>query len=151
MTQDEREQVVRRIAREHRVRRRTAERWFDELVKFLDACAESATPLTPSKKVDKAWHELILHTRAYEAFCLERYGELIHHDPYERPAPGGYRQTYATLTSRHGDLDRKVWPSPFRGGYAGAGGAGCGALFGGGGGGDGGGDGGGGGCGGGGG
>lgn len=133
------EEVVRRIAREHRVRRRTAERWFSELVNFLDACAASATPLTPSKKVDKAWHEFILHTRAYEAFCLERYGQLIHHDPYEKPEPGGYRHTYATMTSRHGRLDRRVWPSPTVSG--GATGAGCGALFGGG---DGGGDGGGG-------
>ncbi len=137
------ERVIERIAREHRVRRRTAERWFAELVKFLDECAASATPLTPSKRVDKAWHEFILHTRAYEAFCRERYGELIHHDPYERPSPGGYEQTYERLTSRHGKLDRRVWPRPAVHGEGGGGG-GCGSLFAGGG--DGGGDGGGGGC-----
>ena len=75
------EAVVRRIARRHRVTRGSARRWFAEMVRFLDLCAASATPLAPSKKVDKAWHEFLLFTREYEAFCQERYGRFLHHDP----------------------------------------------------------------------
>ncbi len=48
------EAVIRRIARAHRVRRETARRWFEEMVRFLDLCAATDVPLAPSKKVDKA-------------------------------------------------------------------------------------------------
>ena len=41
----------------------------------------------PSKVVDTAWHEFILHTRAYEAWCGSAFGALLHHTPPE--AMGG--------------------------------------------------------------
>ena len=41
----------------------------------------------PSKVVDTAWHEFILHTRAYEAWCGSAFGALLHHTPAE--AMGG--------------------------------------------------------------
>jgi hypothetical protein len=75
-------EVVDKIARRHRVRRATAGRWFSEMVEFLDRCDESATMLSPTKQVDKAWHEFILFTRDYEAFCQKRYGRFIHHTPF---------------------------------------------------------------------
>ncbi|HWH83291.1 MAG TPA: hypothetical protein VNU71_13760 [Burkholderiaceae bacterium] len=37
----------------------------------------------PSKVVDTLWHEFILHTRAYEAFCRRAFGRLLHHTPAE--------------------------------------------------------------------
>ena len=37
----------------------------------------------PSKVVDAAWHEFILHTRAYEAWCEAAFGKLLHHTPAE--------------------------------------------------------------------
>jgi hypothetical protein len=37
----------------------------------------------PSKVVDAAWHEFILHTRAYEAWCNAAFGKLLHHTPAE--------------------------------------------------------------------
>jgi hypothetical protein len=37
----------------------------------------------PSKVVDAAWHEFILHTRAYEAWCDTAFGKLMHHTPAE--------------------------------------------------------------------
>ena len=37
----------------------------------------------PSKGVDAAWHEFILFTRAYHAFCLESLGKFLHHTPAE--------------------------------------------------------------------
>lgn len=35
----------------------------------------------PSIVVDKAWHEFILMTRAYHAFCDEAFGRYLHHAP----------------------------------------------------------------------
>ncbi len=37
----------------------------------------------PSQVVDAAWHEFILHTRAYEAWCCAAFGKLMHHTPAE--------------------------------------------------------------------
>jgi hypothetical protein len=37
----------------------------------------------PSKVVDAAWHEFILHTRAYEVWCNAAFGKLMHHTPAE--------------------------------------------------------------------
>jgi hypothetical protein len=37
----------------------------------------------PSKVVDAAWHELILHTRGYEQWCYAAFGSLLHHSPAE--------------------------------------------------------------------
>jgi hypothetical protein len=37
----------------------------------------------PSKVVDTLWHEFILHTRGYEAFCRRAFGGLLHHTPAE--------------------------------------------------------------------
>ena len=37
----------------------------------------------PSKVVDTAWHEFILHTRAYQAWCDNAFGNLLHHTPAE--------------------------------------------------------------------
>jgi hypothetical protein len=35
----------------------------------------------PSKIADEMWHEFILHTKAYEAWCKQAYGKLLHHTP----------------------------------------------------------------------
>ena len=37
----------------------------------------------PSKVVDFAWHEFILHTRAYGLWCDVAFGALLHHTPAE--------------------------------------------------------------------
>lgn len=37
----------------------------------------------PSKVVDAAWHEFILHTRGYQQWCDAAFGGLLHHSPAE--------------------------------------------------------------------
>ncbi len=37
----------------------------------------------PSRVVDAAWHEFILHTRGYEQWCDTAFGRLLHHSPAE--------------------------------------------------------------------
>ena len=103
--------VVGRIAREHRVRRSTARRWFEEMVRFLDLCHASPGALSPSKKVDKAWHEFLLFTREYQRFCEKRYGTFVHHDPYEKPDPAAYDRTRVAYTARVGAPPGRIWPS----------------------------------------
>jgi hypothetical protein len=56
-----------------------AESLFDLLERFLDETAQR--PLRPSTMIAVAWHEFILHTKVYEAYCLSRYGHFIHHTP----------------------------------------------------------------------
>ena len=43
--------------------------------------------------MDKAWHAFLLHTRDYEAYCRERFGRMIHHQP-GAPDPAAYRRAY---------------------------------------------------------
>jgi hypothetical protein len=117
--------VVQRIAREHHVRRSTAEQWFTELVRFLDLVALYEEPLAPSKRVDRAWHEFLLHTREYAAFCDERYGRFLHHDPYAKPDSDAYRRTYDALRANGVKPHRRIWPDPYAP-YGSGGGGGCG-------------------------
>ena len=37
--------------------------------------------ITPSKRVDEAWHQHILFTREYARFCRYHLGEFLHHNP----------------------------------------------------------------------
>ncbi|WP_218508399.1 hypothetical protein [Variovorax sp. dw_308] len=37
----------------------------------------------PSRIVDEAWHEYILHTRGYERWCKAAFGGMLHHTPAE--------------------------------------------------------------------
>jgi len=37
----------------------------------------------PSQVVDAAWHDFILHTRAYQLWCDAAFGGLLHHTPAE--------------------------------------------------------------------
>lgn len=76
---------------------------------FLDACAESAEPLSPPPLVDAAWHAFILDTEAYARFCEARYGCFIHHRPMP-PSPSGYSRG-RELAALAIDLDPEIWPA----------------------------------------
>lgn len=53
----------------------------------------------PSQVVDDLWHELILYTRHYDAFCKNAFGRFLHHTP--AVVLGKNRQNNAGL--------RRVW------------------------------------------
>ena len=38
----------------------------------------------PSRVVDVAWHEFILHTRDYDWFCKQAFGHYFHHNPFSK-------------------------------------------------------------------
>ena len=54
----------------------------------------------PSEVVDELWHEFILYTRDYHAFCSKAFGRFLHHTPAVRLSPG--------LKSSNEGL-RRVW------------------------------------------
>jgi len=49
----------------------------------------------PSQVVDELWHEFILYTRHYEAFCRHAFGRFLHHTP--AAVLGDSRQSNAGL------------------------------------------------------
>jgi uncharacterized membrane protein YgcG len=86
--------VIQRIEREEGVDRETARAWFGEMLVFLDLCAQSDDVIAPPKEVDAAWHAFLLHSRDYDAYCRERFGRVIHHQPSGMPDPEAYRRGY---------------------------------------------------------
>jgi hypothetical protein len=60
------------------------------LRQFFVACARSRGRFVamPSRVVDALWHEFILHTRGYDAFCRRAFGRMLHHTPAQALGPG---------------------------------------------------------------
>jgi hypothetical protein len=57
---------------------------------FLACLQAGRKPLgMPSQAVDTAWHEFILMTREYHAFCERAFGRYLHHSP-EATMNGSY-------------------------------------------------------------
>ena len=54
----------------------------------------------PSQAVDEAWHEFILSTRAYQAFCQRVLGRFLHHTPAEAMLSPRYAQQGIRLAWR---------------------------------------------------
>jgi len=94
-------------------------RVFEGLRQYFLAClAAQRRPIAPvvgmpSRAVDDAWHDFILATRDYQAFCRPAFGKYLHHTPealmgtpmrdalantlhqFKHPLPGGV--AWATL------------------------------------------------------
>jgi hypothetical protein len=104
--------VVERIQRDAGVDHETAKAWWGELLVFLDMVAESKQFVSPPKPVDVAWHAFILHTRDYEAYCRERYGRVIHHQPTGSPDPVAYRRAYDRRASSGSPVDHAISAVP---------------------------------------
>lgn len=85
-----------------------------EVIRFLYlAASNDSGMLTPSHRVDLAWHEFILCTIAYERFCTANFGRFIHH------TPGGpmeqnqkqYANTIKAYSECFGIPDPSFWPT----------------------------------------
>jgi hypothetical protein len=111
------EAVIERIQLDAGVDRDTARAWFNEMLIFLDLAADSKDFISPPGPVDAAWHAFILHTRDYEAYCRERFGRVIHHEPTGEPDPDAYRRAYQRR-ARQGQTDPAIWAAPAVGGAA---------------------------------
>ena len=82
-------------------------------LRFVELAAAVDEPVAPSRLVDVGWHEFILCTRDYMAYCTE-LGGYVYHVP-DSPGDTGdqtaYQRTRELLTERHGPLDERLWPT----------------------------------------
>lgn len=63
---------------------------LDGLRQYFRMCYEKnswSLVVMPSLAVDEAWHEFILFTRQYQAFCQKAFGYYLHHTPAEAMEP----------------------------------------------------------------
>jgi hypothetical protein len=69
------------------------------LKQFFRVCQEArgAYVAMPSEAADALWHEFILHTRGYEAFCRGAFGRVLHHQPAEAMPPDNGAKAAAGL------------------------------------------------------
>lgn len=80
-------------------------RALEGLREWFLACLDARDEVLgmPSKAVDVAWHEMILMTRTYHAFCDRAFGRYLHHTPDSlmgEPMRDGLARTLATLDAR---------------------------------------------------
>ena len=76
-----------RLQRNHELTLESSGRVLEGLRQYFLACLSAQrSPIAkevgmPSKAVDAAWHEFIVLTREYAAFCQQAFGKYLHHTP----------------------------------------------------------------------
>lgn len=83
-----------------------------EALRFMHLAASNTQgKLTPSVRVDLAWHEFILCTKAYDEFCQEHFGKFVHHYPGgdERENQAQFRRTLAQYERQFGAPPADYW------------------------------------------
>lgn len=92
---------------------------FADALTFLSASAHGyGVALSPSAKVDEAWHQFILFTVDYGRYCDASFGHFVHHVPSigvdDAPARNALSpaQTFDFLTARGHKLDPYLWRAP---------------------------------------
>ena len=66
--------------------REQAEQTMDATVDFL--CRAAGNPTVPTPQEDRGWHNFLLFQREYEAFCIQNFGRVIYHSPFDHNADG---------------------------------------------------------------
>lgn len=86
-----------------------------EYLKFLQLANLSSNRIgvVPSKHIDIVWHEHILHTSFYEAYCKDHFGTVIDHNPGSESV--NYSKAYNYTLHRYKEVfgnvpPKKHWP-----------------------------------------
>jgi hypothetical protein len=77
--------VIQRYASRNGMDIMEANNIFKQLEIYLKTAKEKQKP---SKIVDSAWHEFILHTLEYTDYCQKVFGSYVHHIPGEEETTG---------------------------------------------------------------
>lgn len=75
------EEVVKRIAKVCNCKINEAKGIFQDTKRFLFLCGSYPGTFVPPANIDEGWHCFILFTRDYHNFCLNFFGDFIHHFP----------------------------------------------------------------------
>lgn len=113
---------VKRIAEENGWTIERAQRADREYRRFLVLAATTGEMVVPSKDVDAAWHEHLLHTRHYwDVTCATILGRPFHHDPGDGGGgdaamhAAGYERTLELYERTFGEpAPSDVWPRACR-------------------------------------
>ena len=103
-----------KIAQALGIRQELAPLALREAVRFMYLVAHNHSGrLTPSHRVDLAWHEFILCTRVYQEFCETNFGRMIHHFPggSTRENRFKYVRTLQHYAKAFGKPDEFYWGS----------------------------------------
>ena len=73
------EHVIRYYASKRGLSAEAASTTFAELEAFLKFASSGLG--RPSPLVDEAWHDFLLHTNEYSAYCQQSFGSFVHHVP----------------------------------------------------------------------
>jgi hypothetical protein len=88
--------VIDRIASTLQLPRSAAAQRFEDVKRFLHVARLTAQPISPPKAIDDAWHEWLLHSRAYRELCLTTYGKFLDHEPLAQREGDGACETFNT-------------------------------------------------------
>lgn len=114
------QKLTERVATEHDHDLNMAARIVDQALAFLGTTAtHQGRPLSPSEIVDPGWHEFILHTVDYAAFCDRIAGRFLHHVPTdpEDPSANGegahetLQYTVDAIATAGFYVDTDLWPT----------------------------------------
>lgn len=103
--------ALRRFERNRGFPRSTTAAAANDLVRFLVLSRVTGRSLAPSAVIDDLWHEFVLHTREYEAFCRTHLGARIDHVPSETPCHEEYTRTRVLMSESYGELNHVLWPA----------------------------------------
>lgn len=105
-----------RLVARHQLPRDLASAMVRGLSQFLTLLATERRLLSPPTLIDFAWHEALIDTSEYTAFCAVYFREFLHHHPPRHPdgsGPNKDARTSETVTlarAMFGDaLDATVW------------------------------------------
>lgn len=105
-------ELLQKIAKATLASANDCQRGLEETLKFLVLAHESRSmACTPSHRIDLVWHEFILFTRHYTAFCQEQFGKFIHHDPATagQSCSVQYQHTLELYRQKFGPPDENWW------------------------------------------